>query len=124
MEAAIYATGGLLLVLILSGLGFLAIHYPKSFRSVTFIPALLLFLVALVMLGYTYGVSFAADAAIEFVPPTKIAAAKAVVAELQPSNVLLLVLNVLGAAVLALTFVSERVEREKKEIKERREKRE
>jgi hypothetical protein len=124
MEAAFYATAGLLIVATVSGLSFLAVQFPKTFKNFYWVGTVTGTLGIIALSVYDLGVRIGGKSATEFVIPAKIAAATAArLAVYAPfwayvacifTNFILLVLN----------FVSERIEREKEEVERRRKQRE
>lgn len=116
MEAAIYATAGLLFVALLSGLGFLAVHYPKTFANLSLGLAFLTLAPVIAYGGYTYGLDVGANAAMAFVPPEKLAAAEAAAHSYRLNIIAEIACAIFALVMMGLLLVSHGVEREKKEI--------
>jgi len=74
MEAAIYATIGLMLVSSLSGLAFLAVRYPLIYLSLGKKLAYGLLAFALAGLGFSLGMGTAAFVAQHYITPDRLAA--------------------------------------------------
>jgi hypothetical protein len=124
MDAAVYATIGLLYIGLLSGLAFLAVHYNQTYHHVAGVLALISWVILTAMIAYSAGVEVAASAALPLVREEKVAAARDAVDGIQIGGVVDLAFFILAVALWALLFVSNRIDREKKEKEAARERRE
>ena len=125
MEAAIYATAGLLFVGLISGLAFLAVHYPKTFYSVGLVISFVAGIPIFVITGFIYGELYASHVLRAFIPPEKIEQAKATLLFFGPSGWALSgMITIFTLCLLGLLLVSKGIEREKKHIKAARKRRE
>lgn len=116
MEAAIYATAGLLLVALVSGLSFLAIQFPKTFKTIYYATTLIGTLAIFCLVIYDIGASRGGNAVLAFVPPPKAEEAASARHAVQPAGWAYMSLAGLNLFLLILSYVSGRVEREKEEV--------
>lgn len=116
MEAAIYATAGLLFVGLLSGLAFLGVHYPKTFDHITRYLGYVFLTISAANIGYSFGVINAGGAAMSFVPAAKASEAKAAIDAVKINGVINLALWIVAIFFIGMSIVSGQIDREKKEI--------
>ena len=120
MDAAIYATAGLLFVGLLSGLAFLGVHYPRTFDTVSRYLAYVFLVISAFNAGYTSGVENARSAVGPFVTPARIAEAKSAIDAIRINSVVTLALWIIVIFFFGMSLVSHRIEREKKEMEHAR----
>lgn len=116
MEAAVYATLGLLFVGLLSGLAFLAVYFPRTFRSTVRPLLVVALLLCTVGLGFLLGLLYSGSVVEPFIAADKVKQAKAALEIGLPTFALVGTAVIFAVTTQTLLSVAESIHREKKEI--------